>query len=298
MSDGTRLTTRRAGRDTATTCPRSSTASGGCIPGGYRQPVCRAVSCCPAQGGGGVNVSPFGRRRNVIMHIIGVMPPHDRSTGVPAAAGAQPPGGTLRLWPRLSVLLRLGCPLRRSSTSSPVAPDRLLAGEAMDGAHVVGADLSGSRLREASWREAHLVDLVLDDADLRNARLVDVRVESSTASTVSAPASTWRDVELDRIALGGGESSGSPTGPRSGSAAASSTYLEPPRGDSHGCAGRGLRDRDPRLAGCPRGTDGHRGRPSDGAAARRVHPRRRRPPRRRPRGGHPRDGTRSSSAPT
>ena len=33
VSDGTRLTTRRAGCDTATTCPRSSTADRCCIPG-------------------------------------------------------------------------------------------------------------------------------------------------------------------------------------------------------------------------------------------------------------------------
>ncbi len=78
----------------------------------------------------------------------------------------------------------------------PVAPARLQAGEPLDGAHVVGADLSGCRLRETSWREAHLVDLVLDDADLRHARLVDVRLESSTASTVSAPSGIWRDVEV------------------------------------------------------------------------------------------------------
>ena len=87
VSDGTRLTTRRAGCDTATTCPRSSTASGCCIPGGYRQPTCRAVSCCPAQGAGGVNVSPFGRRRNVIMHIIGVMPCSGPHVGGQVLAG-------------------------------------------------------------------------------------------------------------------------------------------------------------------------------------------------------------------
>lgn len=71
-----------------------------------------------------------------------------------------------------------------------VEADRVVAGDDLDGADVDHVDLTGRRLREVMWRESRLVDVAMDDVDLRGARLLDVHLESMSATAISAPART------------------------------------------------------------------------------------------------------------
>ena len=87
----------------------------------------------------------------------------------------------------------------------PVDPQRMAAGESLDGAHVSRADLRGQRLRAVTYRESVIDDASLDDADLRGARLLDLRIESASASSVTLAGSTWRDVEVLASRIGAAE---------------------------------------------------------------------------------------------
>ncbi len=82
------------------------------------------------------------------------------------------------------------------SSLDPADPEWPESGHELDGVHVTGADLTGRRLRDVRWRESVIADATVDDVDLRGARLTDVRLEAVTATTFSAPLSTWRDAEV------------------------------------------------------------------------------------------------------
>ena len=76
------------------------------------------------------------------------------------------------------------------------APAALLAGDTIEGARFVDADLSGLNLQQVSFLECVLEAPRLDGTELRGVRFVETLVEASFAPRLMAGRSTWRDARI------------------------------------------------------------------------------------------------------
>src|SRR5690242_12364245 len=67
---------------------------------------------------------------------------------------------------------------------------------------IARATISGLRVSAVDFRESELLDVRIDDSELRDCRFLDVRFERLDAPDLGLPASTWRDCEIVDSRLG------------------------------------------------------------------------------------------------
>lgn len=83
--------------------------------------------------------------------------------------------------------------------------DSAEAHESYDGLHYSSSDISGRSLAGASFSECRFDDLVAHSTDLRSASLTDTTMVKLDASVLSAPRSSFRNVNILDSRLGSAE---------------------------------------------------------------------------------------------
>lgn len=73
------------------------------------------------------------------------------------------------------------------------------------GERFASIDASGRDLSGAKFGECEFVDVIVNDAELRGARVVDSVLNGMNAPVLRASRSTWRDVVIERSRIGSGE---------------------------------------------------------------------------------------------